>query len=80
MPKEADSLWMLVQTRNGMSAESRCAKCVIAARSAADGDGPDRTAAEGDWLAQGPSFQNSLESSPIGIFDVSYSPTLRSLR
>jgi hypothetical protein len=40
MPKEADSLWILVQTRNGMSAESRSAKCVIAAR----------TAAEGDWL------------------------------
>src|SRR5439155_16631007 len=27
--------------------------------------------------AQRPSFQNSLERSPIGILDVSYSPTLR---
>ena len=30
--------------------------------------------------AQPPSFQNSLESSPIRILDVSYPPTLRGVR
>ena len=45
--KEANCLWILVQARDRMNADSTTAKCVIAASSAADGDGPNRTSTKG---------------------------------
>src|SRR5207249_5512547 len=46
--KEANRLWILVQTRDRMNAHSATATCIIAASSAADGDDPNRTSTKGN--------------------------------